>query len=323
MASNEQRGKEALTNLERELESRDRKEKSRPWTVAALSLLVMVAIGGGIYFAATRGGEEDLTANETDAEIATEEQPEENEELDTSQYEAVATTRATALPATVSCTYDEEAADSDEYSVGVPQTDDVSTEGTVNVELDTNQGPIGMELDRAVSPCTVNAIEYLALEGYFNDTVCHRLTTSAGLKVLQCGDPSGSGAGGPGFQFPNEFPTDEALEEAGDIDLEQFGLTEDATEEEKNMATSYALQEKPMLYPRGSIAMANAGLGTNGSQFFLNYEDSVLPPLYTYFGQISDEGLDTLAKIADKGVEDGAPDGAPADEVRIEKVTVK
>lgn len=328
MASNEQRGKEALSNLERELDSRDRKEKSRPWTVAALSLLVIMVIGGGIYFAATRGAEEDLTASEaaseTDAEIATEEQPDdEANELDTTQYEAVATTRATALPATVSCEYNEEAAGSDEFSVGLPAQDNVSTEGTVNVELATNQGPIGMELDRSVSPCTVNAIEYLAKEGYFDDTKCHRLTTSAGLKVLQCGDPSGTGSGGPGFQFANEFPTDEALENEGEIDLEQFGLPADASDEEKDMAASYALQEKPMRYPRGSIAMANAGLGTNGSQFFLNYEDSVLPPLYTYFGQISDEGLDTLAKIAESGVEDGAPDGAPADEVRIEKATVK
>ena len=83
------------------------------------------------------------------------------------------------------------------------------------------------------------------------------------------------------------------------------------------------LQQNPQKYARGTIAMANAGLDTNGSQFFLNYGDSVLPPLYTYFGQISEEGLNTLDKIAEKGVEGGGQDGAPAEEVRIKSATVK
>ena len=83
------------------------------------------------------------------------------------------------------------------------------------------------------------------------------------------------------------------------------------------------LQNEPKRYDRGTIAMANAGADTNGSQFFLNYGDSVLPPLYTYFGTIDDEGLATLDKIAEKGVEGGGTDGAPAEEVRITKATVK
>ena len=83
------------------------------------------------------------------------------------------------------------------------------------------------------------------------------------------------------------------------------------------------LQQEPKRYERGTIAMANAGADTNGSQFFLNYGDSVLPPMYTYFGKIDDEGLKTLDKIAEKGVEDGGQDGAPAEEVKIDKVTVK
>lgn len=77
-----------------------------------------------------------------------------------------------------------------------------------------------------------------------------------------------------------------------------------------------------MIYPRGSIAMANAGRDTNGSQFFLNYQDSPLPPEYTYFGQISEEGLETLDAIAEIGVEGGAGDGAPAEEVTIESAEV-
>ncbi len=320
MASNEQRGKEALSNLERELDARDRKEKTRPWSVAALSLLVILLIGGGIYFAATRGGDEDMTAaDETDVSESTEP----SEEFDPTQYEAIATSRAKALPATVNCTYNEAPGEEGGEDVGTPPDTDISTEGTVTIELDTNEGPIGMELDRSVSPCTVNSMEYLAKEGYFNGTVCHRLTTSDGLKVLQCGDPTGSGAGGPGFQFANEYPTDEALENMGDVDFSQFGVPEDASEEEKAQVKAMMLQQEPKRYERGTIAMANAGADTNGSQFFLNYGDSVLPPMYTYFGKIDDEGLKTLDKIAEKGVEDGGQDGAPAEEVKIDKVTVK
>ena len=203
-----------------------------------------------------------------------------------------------------------------------PESLDLLSAVSLTVELDTNQGPIGMELDRAASPCTVNAIEYLAEEGFYNDTVCHRLTTGDGLKVLQCGDRAGTGAGGPGFQFANELPTDQALE---GIDLSEAGIPEGASEEEMMQAKTMMLQQnsQPQRYDRGTIAMANAGVDTNGSQFFLNYGDSVLPPLYTYFGHIDDEGLSTLDKIAEAGVEGGEQDGAPADEVRIKKATVE
>lgn len=321
MASNEQRGKEALSNLERELKSRDRKEKSRPWSVAALSAAAIALIGGGIYFAANNDSGDDVAATDSSAETAIETEVAEEEPFDTSQFDAIATQRAKALPATVNCTYNEDAEKGGE-GVGTPATDGVSAEGTVTVELDTNQGPIGMELDRAASPCTVNAIEYLAKEGFYDDTVCHRLTTGDGLKVLQCGDPDGTGAGGPGFQFANELPTDEALDE---IDLSEMGMPEGMSEEELKDTKVMMLQQnsQPQRYDRGTIAMANAGADTNGSQFFLNYGDSVLPPLYTYFGHIDDEGLATLDKIADAGVEGDAQDGAPAEEVRIKKATVK
>ena len=320
VASNEQRGKEALSNLERELGSRDRKEKSRPWSVAALSAAAIALIGGGIYFAANQGEDDNLAAEDTSAESEAEQTNEEAEEFDASTFEPIATKREKALPETVKCEY--KAEDGTELRAGTPPTDNVSTEGTVTVELDTNQGPIGMELDRAASPCTVNAVEYLAEEGFYNDTVCHRLTTGDGLKVLQCGDRAGTGAGGPGFQFANELPTDQALE---GIDLSEAGIPEGASEEEMMQAKTMMLQQnsQPQRYDRGTIAMANAGVDTNGSQFFLNYGDSVLPPLYTYFGHIDDEGLSTLDKIAEAGVEGGEQDGAPADEVRIKKATVK
>ena len=279
MTDNRKRGEESLAKLERELKSRDRAEKSRPVKIAAAAAAILLIVGG-IWFLASRDSGEEITASDettTSAEAPT--------------VEPLAMTRATALPDTVTCEYPEAGEASREIST--PPTDDVSATGTVNVTLNTGQGPIGMELDRTVAPCTVNAVEHFADEGFYDDTVCHRLTTS-GIFVLQCGDPSGTGAGGPGFQFANEYPTDE--------------LTEPSA--------------TPVIYPRGSIAMANAGADTNGSQFFLNYQDSPLAPDYTYFGQISEEGLATLDQIAATGVEGGAADGAPAEEVRIETATV-
>jgi len=275
VTDNRKRGEDALAQLDRELKSRDRAEKSRPLKIGLAAAVVILAIVGGIWFLATRDTGEEVTASE---ETTTTETP---------TMEPLAMTRATALPETVTCEYPEAGEPAREISA--PGTENIPTTGTVNVTLNTNQGPIGMELDRSVAPCTVNAIEHFAAEGYYDDTVCHRLTTS-GIHVLQCGDPSGTGAGGPGFQFANEYPTDEL----------------------DGPATS------AVIYPRGSIAMANAGADTNGSQFFLNYQDSPLAPDYTYFGQISEEGLATLDKIAEAGVQGGAADGAPAEEVRIE-----
>ncbi|WP_053545048.1 peptidylprolyl isomerase [Corynebacterium deserti] len=279
MSTNKERRQQALSQLEKEIKSRDRKEKTKPLTVVFASLAVILVVVGGIWYAATRTTEDEvITADESSTSA------------ETPDYQPLALSRTTPLAETVTCEYPDSGEASKEVSK--PSTDNVSATGTVTVNLETSQGNIGMELDRTVAPCTVNAIEHMAAEGYYDDTVCHRITTS-GIYVLQCGDPSGTGAGGPGFSFANEYPTDEAT------DL-----------------------NTPVIYERGTIAMANAGADTNGSQFFLNYEDSPLASNYTYFGQISDEGLETLDAIAEKGAEGGASDGAPAEEVRIESATV-
>lgn len=288
--SNKQRGQEALDKLERELKSRDRAEKARPLKVVVASLAAILVICGGIWYAATRGADEEIKADEansTSTEATTPEVPE---------AQPLALKRATPLADTVSCSYRTENAGEAQKGATPPEkTEGVSTKGTVNLTLKTNRGPIDLELDRSVAPCTVNAIEHLAKSKYYDDTICHRITTQ-GIYVLQCGDPSATSAGGPGFQFDNEYPTDETP-------ADQMG--------------------KPVIYPKGTVAMANAGPGTNGSQFFLNYDDSTLPPGYTYFGKIGDEGMKTLAEIAAKGAKDGVPDGAPAEEVKIEQAEVK
>ena len=152
--------------------------------------------------------------------------------------------------------------------------------------IKTDQGPITVEMAAAEAPCTTNSFRHLAEAKYFDGTSCHRLTTG-GLFVLQCGDPTGTGSGGPGYQFGEEnLPTDG----------------------QNN-------------YPAGTVAMANAGAGTNGSQFFLVYEDTTLPPNYTIFGTIT-EGLDVVTKVAEAGVEGGGEDGKPATPVTIERVTI-
>lgn len=285
MPNNQKRGEEALSKLERELKSRERKQKARPLGVVAASLVVILALVGGIYFLSTReGDDENVQAEDSSAAETSQETP---------QAQPIADKRAKALPDTVTCKYEDNGQESN--GAKKPNGKDISTKGTVTVSFETNQGTIEMEMDRAKAPCTTNAISELAKSGYYDDTVCHRMT-SGGLNVLQCGDPTGSGSGGPGFSFADEYPTDEV--------------------EEKDA-------QNPVVYPRGSVAMANSGPDTNGSQFFLNYDDSELAPSYTYFATITDNGMKTMDKIAKNGVEGGQPDGKPAKEVKIKKATVK
>ncbi len=127
---------------------------------------------------------------------------------------------------------------------------------------------------------------YLAAKGFFNGTNCHRLTTQ-GIFVLQCGDPKGNGTGGPGYEIPDE-----------------------------NLPASGANN-----YPAGTVAMANSGPNTNGSQFFIVYKDTTLPPDYTVWGKVS-SGMDVVDKVAAAGVQGGAMDGPPALPITIETATV-
>ncbi|MCL1801166.1 MAG: peptidylprolyl isomerase [Promicromonosporaceae bacterium] len=156
----------------------------------------------------------------------------------------------------------------------------------------TNSGSIGIELYGQVAPQAVASFVTLADEGFFNGTQCHRLTT-AGIYVLQCGDPTATGMGGPGYNF---------------------GPIENAPADN--------------WYPAGTIAMARRGGDgfSMGSQFFLVYEDSFIPADqaggYTVFGRIT-SGLDIVQAIADIGVLGGGFDGPPADDVIIEGVTVQ
>ena len=176
--------------------------------------------------------------------------------------------------------------------------------GTVGVTLQTNRGDIPLVLDRSAAPCTVQSFTFLTQRGYFDDTVCHRLTAyttpPAALSVLQCGDPLGTGYGDPGYSFKDELDSATAL---GNWP----GFPDGSRK----------------VYPRGTLAMANAGPDTNGSQFFLVYSDSRLRPDYTAFGHVSETGMEVLDKIAAAGIDpgtDGTPeDGTPALRTEIER----
>lgn len=162
--------------------------------------------------------------------------------------------------------------------IGLPPSDPV-TATTATVTLDG--APVTIELFDTEAPCTVGSLVHLANLGYFDDSTCHRVTTSPTLRVLQCGDATGDGTG-PGYQF---------------------GL--------ENIAEA--------TYEAGTVAMARRQTdpNSNGSQFFLVYEDSQLAPEYTVFGRITD-GLDVITAIAERGTADGSEDGPPAEPVTID-----
>jgi len=156
--------------------------------------------------------------------------------------------------------------------------------------LQTTCGDIALSMDAADAPHTVNSFNFLAGKGFFNHTKCHRLTTT-GIYVLQCGDPTGTGSGGPGYTIPDENLKAKAIAKG--------------------------------TYPAGTVAMANTGQAhSGGSQFFLVYKASPLPATYTPFGTISSSGLKVVDKIAAAGESTGQGDGAPNATVVINKATM-
>jgi serine/threonine protein kinase len=181
--------------------------------------------------------------------------------------------------------------------VNPPRSGKVSTDpAQIHATISTNFGDIGIQLANAESPCTVNSFTSLAQQQFFNNTPCGRLTTAPDLSLLQCGGPENDGSGGPGYEFDDEYPTN------------QYSSSDRAL-------------TQPVLYPRGAVTMANGNKpNTNESQFNMVYRDSELEPAYTVFGTIDETGLATIDKIASAGVSGGGNDGAPATPVTINAV---
>jgi len=183
---------------------------------------------------------------------------------------------------TVACDYPD-AGPLPDKEMAKPSTDAPKL-GQMPITIATSVGDLKATLDSDATPCTVNSFRSLAEQGYFDGTTCHRLTTPmSGISVLQCGDPTGTGSGGPGYSFADELTGSET-------------------------------------YGVGTLAMANAGPDTNGSQFFIVYGDSPLDPNYTVFGTVDAASVKIVQGIAAKGTDTGAPDGAPAEPVTIESV---
>ncbi|WP_374727534.1 peptidylprolyl isomerase [Haloactinomyces albus] len=279
MPSNEQRRQAAKRKLERQLAHRAERAKRRRTIAVTATIVVVVAVVAGVFYFARTGGSETKAAAQ---------QPGSTKKPDITIPSTTAPppSRPTPLPDPVSCKYRPNGEPA--KPVQPPADGKVSSTGTVQATIDTNLGNIPITLDRALAPCTVNSFVHLAEQGFYDNTSCHRLSTQ-GLQMLQCGDPTGKGTGGPGYAFDDEtFPQ--------------------------------------LKYGRGYLAMANSGPDTNGSQFFMVYGTAKLPPNYTVFGTISEEGLkvvDEVARAGHDGAFKRAGGGHPNKKITFKQVTVK
>jgi peptidyl-prolyl cis-trans isomerase B (cyclophilin B) len=269
--TNKQRRQAAKRRLQRQLERRQelahRRRRNLLIGVTVVAVLAVVAAALVINGLGGNGSDNTAAAGTTAASSATAEP---------------AGQTTVAGP----CTYTTDGTASAGAAV-TPPSGDIATTGTLALTMTTDAGVIGLDLDRATATCAAASFEALTQQGYFDGTPCHRETDSEGLKVLQCGDPSGTGTGGPGYTFPTQVTGSET-------------------------------------YPRGTVAMANSGSGTDGSQFFLVYGDSQLPPSYSVVGTIDEPGLAVLDAIAANGNDgsNGANDGAPTQPVTITSMTL-
>jgi peptidyl-prolyl cis-trans isomerase B (cyclophilin B) len=244
-----------------------RDRKTRQITIVAVICCVVVGLGVGGYFLFAGPGSSKAAAVSATSSA-------------TPSASASASTQAE--PAT-SCSYLPNGTAA--RNVGRPPAkpdDKASYQATIH----TNRGDVVIDLLNSKATCTVNSFVYLAAKKYFNNTHCHRLTTIDPY-VLQCGDPTGTGSGGPGYKFANE-----------------------------NLAGAK--------YTQGTVAMANSGPNTNGSQFFIVYKNSTLAPSYTPFGEVV-KGLGIVQNVAKAGSNNanGPGDGHPKEKVVIESVTIK
>ncbi len=241
----------------------ERARKARQITIVAVVCCVVVGLGLGGYFLFAGSGSGKAAAASA-----------------TSSASASASTQAE--PATT-CSY--QASGTAARNVGMPPAKP-DYQASYRATIHTNRGDVVIDLLNSKATCTVNSFVYLAAKKYFNGTHCHRLS-SIDPFVLQCGDPTGTGTGGPGYKFNNE-----------------------------NLAGAK--------YTQGTVAMANNGPNTNGSQFFIVYKNSKLGASYTPFGEVV-KGLGIIQNVAKAGSDNAnrSGDGHPKEKVVIESVTIK
>jgi cyclophilin family peptidyl-prolyl cis-trans isomerase len=276
VSTEKQRRQAAQRHLQKQLERRAEQTRRRRRTlgILATSVSVLVVLGAILLLTGVFGGDD-----ASDAGAA-------------STPSSGAAARTTNADGTVSCAYlPDETGNPNLKDVGTPPTPEATpTEGTGTLVMSTGQGDLTLTLDRATAPCAAASFEYLASQKFFDGSPCHRLVNGEAFGVLQCGDPTGSGSGGPTYKFAEE-------------------VTPETT------------------YPRGTIAMAKSGApNSTGSQFFLCFTDTQLSPEYTAVGTVDEAGLAVLDQIAAAG-NDGSMDpspggGAPNVPVTINSMTV-
>jgi cyclophilin family peptidyl-prolyl cis-trans isomerase len=276
VSTEKQRRLAAQRHLQKQLERRAEQTRRRRRTlgILATSVSVLVVLGAILLLTGVFGGDD-----ASDAGAA-------------STPSSGAAARTTNADGTVSCAYlPDETGNPNLKDVGTPPMPEATpTEGTGALVMSTGQGDLTLTLDRATAPCAAASFEYLASQKFFDGSPCHRLVNGEAFGVLQCGDPTGSGSGGPTYKFAEE-------------------VTPETT------------------YPRGTIAMAKSGApNSTGSQFFLCFTDTQLSPEYTAVGTVDEAGLAVLDQIAAAG-NDGSMDpspggGAPNVPVTINSMTV-
>ncbi|MCZ2527055.1 peptidylprolyl isomerase [Streptomyces sp. HB2AG] len=278
VTKDERRRQLAREKYERQQQRRaEQQKKARKRNAAVAAGLAVVLVAGGAAWASVGLTEEEKTLTDASAEASAEASASPSARLEQDPCGKPAKGKAATK------TWKKEPAL------------DVDASAKYTMELRTTCGDVSFTMDAEKAPHTVNSFAFLAGEKYFDHTKCHRLTTS-GIYVLQCGDPTGSGSGGPGYNIPDE-------------NLDALG---------KPGGTG------TVKYPAGTVAMANTGQkDSGGSQFFLVYRETELPPSYTPFGTVSKDGMKVLEKIADAGVQGGGGDGAPVATVVIDEATVK
>jgi len=248
------------------------------------SVVAVVAIAVGIYFAASAGsGTKPAAASTPTATPSSSATPTAPPSLPPATPMATVPATAPKVAPATHCTYTKNPPAARKVSFPSAKPD---SSGKSKATVVTNRGTIVIDLLNSRAPCTVNSFVSLAKQGFYNNTPCPRLTSS-GIYVLQCGDPTGTGSGGPGYKFANENLT---------------GAT----------------------YPAGTLAMANSGGNdTNGSQFFIVYAGGGLAPSYTPFGVVV-KGLDIVRNVAEAGNSNSNPagGGAPNEKVTIESVKI-
>ncbi|MDT8912460.1 peptidylprolyl isomerase [Amycolatopsis sp. PS_44_ISF1] len=295
MATNQQRREAAKRKLERQLVRRAERAKRRKIVGAGVVGGVVLIVAGVVVWVVNSGGSGDDTAAASPPPSSSSSAPPVPTLTNIPTQRTAMPKRPQPVANPTSCTYAADAqSPAGSKKPAVPEGKNVSSTGTVNATFKSTAGDIPVTLDRALAPCTVQAIKSLIEQGFYTNTICHRLGVTD-LQILQCGDPNAKGnvetdgQGGPGFTLPDE----------------------------------YFAGEK---YGRGILAMANTSQpNSGGSQFFMVYGTAELPATYTIFGSISDDGLKVLDQIAKTGIgtvgQDGAT-GEPKNPVKFTAVTV-